>query len=376
MGETAPRTEMMRVSTLELFFDLVFVFTITQVTHLVAHVESMWELGRAFLVLTLIWWMFAAYAWLTNSTRPSTFMRFVMIAAMGGFLVMALAVPKVFSADGLTFALAYLFVILLHAFAFVVTGGRAALKGILEVGPFNLGAGLLVFVAGVISETEWRWLWFLAAVALLIAATLLRRERRFTLRPDHFAERHGLVLLIALGESIVAIGSGAGELALSARTLVPVLLSLVLIAGLWWSYFDHDDERAEHAMRALSAQVRARIGIIGYWYTHLVMLAGIVLLAAALKEIVAEGAHAPLWSAWVLASGVATYLAGDVLFRRVLGIRPLLFRAVAALVAMPLGAIGGVPELGVLAILLVAMLSVEHLAELRHPSHAKKGNQV
>ena len=361
----APGGEAMRVSTLELFFDLVFVFTITQITHLVAHVESMWELWRAFLVLTLIWWMFAAYAWLTNSTRPGIFMRFVMIAAMGGFLVMALAVPKVFGADGLTFALAYLFVIVLHAVAFVVTGGRQAFRGILEVGPFNLGAGLLVLGAGII-DTRWEWALFLAAVLLLIAATMLRRERRFTLRPDHFAERHGLVLLIALGESVVAIGNGAGELGLVGRTIGAVLLSLVLIAALWWSYFDHDDERAEHAMRTLSGEARARVGVIGYWYTHLVMLAGIVLLAAALKEIVAEGAQAPAWSAWVLASGVATYLAGDALFRKVLRIQPLLFRAIAALAAIPLGVIGGVPELGLLALLLVAMLGVEHFAERRH----------
>jgi low temperature requirement protein LtrA len=362
MSDAAPRTETMRVSTLELFFDLVFVFTITQVTHLVAHVANIWELGRAFLVLTLIWWMFAGYAWLTNSTRPGPFMRFVMIAAMAGFLVMALAVPKVFGVDGLTFALAYLFVIVLHSGAFLVTGGRAALKGVLEIAPFNLGVGLLVLVAG-ISDSQWDSVLFLVAVLLLVTATLLRRERRFTLRPDHFAERHGLVLLIALGESVVAIGNGAGELALDARTIGAVLLSLLLIAALWWSYFDRDDERAEHVMRALSEETRARVGVIGYWYTHLVMLAGIVLLAAALKEIVAEGAHAPLWSAWVLASGVAIYLVGDVLFRKVLGIRPLAFRVGAALAALPLGVIGGVRELGVLALLLVAMLSVEHFAD-------------
>src|SRR5678816_857748 len=128
------RPEAMRVSTIELFFDLVFVFTITQVTHLVEHVPTVWQLGHAFLVLTLIWWMFSAYAWLTNSTRPGQFIRVVMIAAMGGFLVMALAIPKVFGATRLPFAIAYMVVIVLHAVAFVVTGGRAALKGILEIG--------------------------------------------------------------------------------------------------------------------------------------------------------------------------------------------------------------------------------------------------
>jgi low temperature requirement protein LtrA len=104
---------------------------------------------------------------------------------------------------------------------------------------------------------------------------------------------------------------------------------------------------------------------MGYWYSHLIMLAGIVLLAAALKEIVAEGAHAPSWAGWVLASGVACYLAGDVLFRRMLQIRPVVFRAGAALLAIPAGAIGGAPELAALALLLVATLVGEHLAARR-----------
>src|SRR6476661_11263813 len=98
--DAGARAETVRVSTIELFFDLVFVFTITQVTHLVAHVATVWDLGRALLVLTLIWWMFSAYAWLTNSTRPGPFIRVVMIGAMGGFLIMALAVPHVFDAGG------------------------------------------------------------------------------------------------------------------------------------------------------------------------------------------------------------------------------------------------------------------------------------
>lgn len=355
---TAP-VESMRVSTIELFFDLVFVFGVTQITHLVEHVHSMWELWRALLVLTLVWWMFAAYAWLTNSTRPGHFVRLVMIVAMGGFLVMALAVPRVFGEDGLAFALAYLFVVAVHAAAFVVTGGVAAWRGMLEVGPFNLGAGLLVLAAGIL-EVEWEWVFFVLAVLLLVAATVLHRERRFTVRPDHFAERHALVVLIALGESIVAIGTGAQGLALDGHTVAAVLLSLFLIATLWWSYFDHDDVRAEHALRAMTPERRSRAGLIGYWYGHLVMLAGIVLIATALKEIVAHGEQGALWSAWVLASGVAVYLAGDVFFRYVLTIRPLLFRASAALLALPLGLIGGVAELAALGGLVAATLALEH----------------
>ena len=364
-----PRPEAMRVSTIELFFDLVFVFTITQVTRLVEDVTSIDELGHAFLVLTLIWWMFSAYAWLTNSCRPGPFMRVVMIAAMGGFLVMALAVPEVFGKSALAFALAYLVVVLLHAVAFIVVGGRAALRGLLEVGPFNLAAAALVLIAALV-DPRWNWILMLSAVSLFVIATVLGRERRFTLRPDHFAERHGAVVLIALGESIVAIGTGASSLTLDAHTISAVLLSLALIATLWWTYFDRDDERAVHAMQTMSERERAHVGVVGYWYSHLIMLAGIVLLAPALREIVAEGEHAALWSGWVLASGTSCYLAGDVLFRRVLHIRPLVFRAVAAVLAIPIGALGGAPEPAALALLLVATLIAEYIAGRRAASAA------
>ncbi len=359
----------MRVATIELFFDLVFVFTVTQITHLVAHGHGVWELGRAFLVLMLVWWMFAGYAWLTNSTRPGHFLRFTMIAAMTGFLVMALAVPGVFAADGLVFALAYLFVVVLHLAAFVVTGGRPALRGVLELAPFNLGAALLVLAAGIV-DVAWEWVFFAAAALLYVIATMLHRERRFTLRPDHFAERHGLIILVALGETIVAIGGGAQEHALSLHTAVAVLLSLLLIATLWWSYFDHDDVRAEHALTATPPEHRSRAGVLGYWYGHLVMLAGIVLIAAALKEVVALGAEAPAWSAWVLACGLSAYLAGDVLFRWVLRLRPLVYRALAAMIALPLGFAGGGAELTTLAALMIFVLATEHVVAARAPARA------
>ncbi len=365
---TAPAAAM-RVSTLELFFDLVFVFAVTQITHLVAHVHNAWELGRAFLVLMLVWWMFAGYAWLTNSTQPGHFLRSTMIAAMTGFLVMALAVPGMFGTDGLAFALAYLFVVVLHLVAFVVTGGRPALRGVLELAPFNLGAALLVLAAALV-EVSWEWLFFAGAALLFVIATLLHRERRFTLRPDHFAERHGLIVLIALGETIVAIGGGAQEQALNLHTVGAVLLSLLLIATLWWSYFDHDDVRAEHALTATPPERRSRAGVLGYWYGHLVMLAGIVLIAAALKEVVALGDEAPTWSGWVLACGLCAYLAGDVLFRWVLGIRPLVYRALAALIAVPLGLIGGAGELAMLGALMILVLGAEHFVAAGTPAHA------
>jgi low temperature requirement protein LtrA len=243
---TAPAHENpSNVSSIELFFDLVFVFVITQVTQLVEHAHGTMDFLRALLVLVPIWWMYAGYAWLTNNVRVTWQMRLVLIAAMAGFLVMAMAIPEVFGAGALTFGLSYLFVVALHLGAFALKGQGAAAKAIFGVAPFNLGASALLIGAAFI-DARWVWVLFLAASSLFVAATVLRRERRFTLNAAHFAERHGGIILIALGESVIAIamGASASNPSFKGEWLAGVVLSLVLVASLWWSYFDREDRRA------------------------------------------------------------------------------------------------------------------------------------
>jgi low temperature requirement protein LtrA len=365
MQTTEPKEEM-RVSTIESFFDLVFVFTITQLTYLVAGAHGPLDFLLVLLVLMLIWWMYDAYAWLTNEAGAGRPMRLVLIAAMAGFLVMALALPRSFGTDGLTFGLAYLFVIVLHLVAFLIKGGRSARQAMLGVAPFNLGAAALVIAAGLM-HAGWNWLFFLAAVTLFAIATILRREQGFSINSAHFVERHGLVILIILGEAIVDIGTGAASRALDARTLAAIVLSLVLIAALWWSYFDRDDERARHALVAASPQARSRMALLGYWYAHLAMIAGIVLIATGVKQVVASLVLPIQEAAWLLAGGMAVYLWGDAWFRRVMGIRPVIVRAVGAAIVLPLGVVGslwgGVAEIGAVAALAIVLLVIEQRLE-------------
>jgi low temperature requirement protein LtrA len=367
--QTTESREEMRVSTIESFFDLVFVFTITQLTYLVAGAHGPLDFLLVLLVLMLIWWMYDAYAWLTNEAGAERVMRLVLIAAMAGFLVMALALPRSFGTDGLTFGLAYLFVIVLHLVAFLIKGGRSARQAMLSVAPFNLGAAALVIAAGLI-HAGWHWLFFLAAVTLLAIATISRREQGFSINSAHFVERHGLVILIILGEAIVDIGTGATSHALDARTLTTdartlaaIVLSLVLIAALWWSYFDRDDERARQALVAASPQARSRMALLGYWYAHLAMIAGIVLIATGVKQVVASSVGPIQQAAWLLAGGMAVYLSGDAWFRSLMGIRPVIVRAVGAAIVLPLGVVGslwdGVVEIGAVAALAIVLLVIE-----------------
>jgi low temperature requirement protein LtrA len=350
-----------RVSTIELFFDLVFVFTVTQLTHLIDHANGADDFVRALVVLVLVWWIYAGYAWLTNGVGTSRRMRLVLIGGAAGFLVLSQAIPRSFGEETLAFALAYLFVVLLHLGAFAAQGGPGVGRALLALAPFNLGASALVLLAAFV-PTQWRLALFAAAAALFVAATLLRRERGFAVHPGHFVERHGLVIMIVLGESVVAIGAGAGERPLGLETLAEVALSLVLIAALWWAYFDRDDARAEQAMAAADPATRGRMAILGYWYAHLAMIGGVVLVASGVKQALATGG-AGYKAAWFLSGGIAAYLAGDVLFRGALGLRPLAWRGAGAVVALAFGflgaAQGALAELVALTIFLAGLLAVE-----------------
>jgi len=368
---TAGYEEEVHVSTIELFFDLVFVFTVTQLTHLVEIAQRPLDFLLALLVLMLIWWMYASYAWLANEASTQRPMRLVLFAAMVGFLVMALSLSRIFGADELEFGIAYLFVIVLQLVTFFIKGGQSARRALLGIAPFNLSAAALVIAAGLI-HAAWTWLFFLGAALLVAIATALHREQGFLLSPTHFAERHGLIIIIALGEAVVAIGTGAADRVRDQQTVAAIILSLILIAALWWSYFDHDDERAEHTLISASPEARSRLGLLGYWYTHLAMIAGIVLIATGVKEVIANDAGPIHGAAWLLASGIALYLLGDVVFRWVMRIRPIIVRALGIAIALTLGMVGplwgSVASLGAAAALVIILLAIEQVLERgQHP---------
>ena len=349
-----------RVTTLELFFDLVFVFAITQVAHLVGHAYAAVDVVRALLVLAVVWWMYGGYAWLTNNIAVDRVEhRLLLLGAMTAFLVVALRIPLVAGRHGPAFGLAYLVIVLVHA-ALFTRAPNVPGRAVLSILPFNLLLGVLVVASGMITP-PWNWIpWSLAGLAI-VATTLLQRERDFSVSPSHFVERHGLVVLIALGESVVAVGTGAMTRALSLATLAALVLGIALAATIWWTYFDADDVRAEHAMSRASGTERARLAIRAYYYAHLVMIAGIVTAAAGMAQVVASAGEAASGPAgWLLASGSAAYLVGESAFRRSLRLGPVRERLVAALLVLataPLAPLAGsVAQLSAIVTVMIVML--------------------
>jgi len=358
--DRAPR----RVSTLELFFDLVFVFTITQLTSLIAS-DGVTPAGalRALLVFGVLWWIYGGYVWLTNTRTPSsTPERILLLLGMAGFLVIGMAIPDAFSrrADGIAIGLGYLLVVAVHAGLYLRVN-----RNIVRVLPVNGGAAVLVIVAGITGGAAAYWLWATALALLVAAPYLLAPQARFRIGPAHFVERHSSVIIIALGESVADIGLGAAGHPLTAAAIVSAVLGLALAALLWWAYFGvSDDEEAEAAFNRTGEAGRSQLALTAYFYSYIPMLLGIVVLAAGIKVAMRHPASTlPYLPCLALASGVALYLAGDLMFRRAIG-RPFSrYRAAAALGCLALWftgvTAGSAAEIALLALVLAAALALE-----------------
>jgi low temperature requirement protein LtrA len=333
--------ESARVTSLELFFDLVFVFTITQLTTVLYHRASFEGWAQTALMLGLIWWMYDGYAWVTNTVRPDRLSRRLpLLAAMGAFLVAALAIPGAFHGSGATFGLAYLGIVLGHLSLFLLSGNPELVRSVRSLAPFNLATAVLVTAGGVFGGTAQYVLWALA-FGIEWVTPLFLDDSGFAIDPRHFVERHGLVVIVAIGESVVAVGIGAAGLPIDAELVFISLVGLALSASLWWLYFAVDEDQAEAAYLAVPAAERPRKGIDAFGYGHLLILFGVIGVASAVKHAVGAGFD-PLEGSEALALGlgVALFLLGDAVFRGSLRFgRPLssAAAAVVALATIPIG---------------------------------------
>jgi low temperature requirement protein LtrA len=299
-----------RVTPLELFFDLVVVFAFTQVTQLMSDDLTWRGIGRGLLVLAAIWWAWTGYAWLTNALEPEEGqVRAGMFGAMAAMLVVALAVPGAFGADAVLFGVAYLLVRLLNLVLYAIAGRRDPdlLRALIAFAPAaTIGAGCIL-VAGFIDGGAQTALW-VVGLAALYGGALIGRGRGWHISPAHFAERYELIVIIALGESIIALGVGAAGFSLSAGIISAAVLGVVVVAALWWAYFDVVAVMSQRQLAQTTGAAQARLARDYYSYLHEPMIAGIVLFALGLKTTI-EHVGEPLAAvpAVALCGGLAIY---------------------------------------------------------------------
>ena len=306
-----------QVTPLELFFDLVFVFAITQVTRLLAQDPTWGGVFRGMLVLAALWWAWSVFAWLTSAMDVDEGgVRLVMLASMGAMFGVALAVPGAFGDDGVLFGATYLLVRLVHIVLSAVVGrdDPARRSALVRFAPTAvLGASLLV-LAGFLEGSERIVVWVVALAIDCLGPAVIGMGSGWRVAPEHFAERHGLIILIALGESIIAIGVGAG-FELRTGVIVAAALGIVVVSALWWLYFDVAAIFARRRLGQASGIEQARLARDAYGYLHFPMLAGIVLFALGLEETLAHvGEVLDPVPVVALCGGAGLYLLGHVAF--------------------------------------------------------------
>jgi low temperature requirement protein LtrA len=315
---TAVLREEERVTPLELFFDLVFVLALTQCTALMAKEPTWAGLAKGLIVLGILWWSWGGYVWLTSLVDPEEgAVRIVMFAAMAAFLVAALCVPDAYDHSAVVFVGSYAAVRILHLMLFMV-GSRdepELRKSVVALAASSaVGVGLLL--AGALVGGDAQIAVWTVALVLDLAGPYFFGVEGWKIMPEHFAERYQLILIIALGESIVAIGVGAeGEV--DAGVVAAAVIGTAVAAGLWWLYFDVVAIVASRRLaRASPGREQNSMARDSYSYLHLPMVAGIVLLALGMKKTLAHVEDPlKLIPAIALLGGVALYLLAHVAFR-------------------------------------------------------------
>ena len=372
-----------QVTPLELFFDLVFVFALTQVTSQLADDPTWAGVLRGMLVLAALWWAWSVYAWLTSATDVDEGgVRLVMLASMAAMFGVALAVPGAFGDDAVLFGVAYLLVRLLHLVlsTTVVRSDPDRRGALLRFAPTAVFGASLLVLAGFLEGRERIAVWIVALAIDYLGPVVIGFGHGWRVAPEHFAERHALIVLIALGESLIAIGAGAG-FELDTGVIVAAALGIVVVAALWWLYFDVAAIIARRRLMQAKGLELHRLALHAYSYLHLPLIAGIVLFALGLKTTLDHvGEALEIVSAVGLCGGAALYLLGHIAFlfratgylfrRRTIGSAVLL-----ALIPVALA----IPALAALALvsaacsLIVAYEAIRYRAarvQVRHPELA------
>jgi low temperature requirement protein LtrA len=358
-----------RVTQIELFFDLVFVFAITQVTAFLTHDPDWTHLVEGLAILTTIWWAWCCYAWLGNTAGTDEgLFRVTLLAAMAAMLVAAIAVPHAFGADALAFGVAYCCVRILHLAAYKVLARADPTLDplVLTLARTMLPAGLLLVLAGLVDDGTLRALCWAAAIALDLGGLVVQGVEGWRVEAGHLAERYGLIIIIALGESVVSVGVGAEDHPLDAGLLAGVLLGVAVAAAAWWAYFDVVALVAEHRFRHAPARERVLIARDSYTYLHLPMVAGIILFSFGVKVALPHGGDAlDTIPAVGLCGGIALYFLAHVAFR-LRNVRRLntgrLLLALVLLIMIPIATtIPALASLAAVALLSTGLMAYEFL---------------
>jgi low temperature requirement protein LtrA len=372
------------VTFVELFFDLVFVFAVTQITAKLAHDLTAEGVLRSILIGWLVWWAWTQFTWTLNPADTThQGVRIVVLAATAAAFVMAASVTRSFTDEAIWFALPYVTVRLLGL-------GLQVRVEMERVGAQHAAVyrwagasliGLALVLLGALVDSDVRALIWLGAIgADLVAALIAGREASWDLNPAHLSERHGLFVIIALGESLIVAGVAVAEAELSPGLMAVAGASIVVACLLWWTYFGWLKDELEERFAAADPAHVGPLARDAYSFAHFPLIAGIVGFAAAVEESVLHPDD-PMPEA-VLAAlgiGVALFVASSALSLRILG-GPILATRFAGLLIMAAGLLvvamvspPPVVPLGVAAVVLLGVILAEASGHARDAGSGHRG---
>jgi low temperature requirement protein LtrA len=365
-----------KVTSVELFFDLVFVFCVTQVVTLLHGHIDVRSGGSALLVFWLVWWAWTQFAWALNAANTDhPRVQIATLAATGVAFLLAIGIPRALGDGALWFAVSYvvLRVIGLLVYAWVAWGDPLQRNAVRVFGGFSV-LGLAAVLAGGAAGGNAQFGWWAAAIVLdLVAAGVGGQREGWNLHPDHFVERHGLIVIIALGETLIVAASGLVEARVTPTALVTGILAVAVTCGLWWSYFRQTRRIFEHELASCEGAARSGLARDAFSVLHFPMLCGVIAMAAA-TEVALAHPDAPLAAdaRMALGGGAALFICGTAAaVWRATGRVPVQRTVLVLAAAAAVVTLGNLPivAMGILLTLLVVLAAIEHRqadAPLRH----------
>ncbi len=301
------------VSFVELFFDLVFVFSVSQVVGVLHDGLSWTVVAQALLVFWLVWWAWSQFTWALNaSDTTNNWVQAGTLLATAVVFLMAIAVPGTFHGEAFSFAVPYVLVRILGLglYLWATSHDSSHWRGVRTFAALSTGGLVAVIAGALLGGVALYWAWAIAIVLDVVAAVVAVRARGWELHTGHFAERHALFVIIALGESlIVAANAVVGDVSWSPDLIAAATLSVAMICCLWWTYFPRAKPRLEQELARRSGAQVASLARDVYTLAHYPMVCGIIAFAVTLESTLSHPTQ-PLPHAivWLLASAVVLFV--------------------------------------------------------------------
>jgi low temperature requirement protein LtrA len=367
-----------RVTFVELFFDLVFVFSVTQVVHIFAEGITTGTIVQALLIFWMVWWGWTQFTWTLNAANTEhPRVELATLAATAIAFFMAVGVPGAFEGSPLWFAIPYVSVrvVGLLIYGWVASANEAQHAAVRVFAAASVGGLAAVLLGGVLGGAAQYWLWGLAILLDVVAAMIGGRSESWNIHPDHFVERHGLIIIIALGEGLIVAAAGLTGVERTSALVAVALASVGVAGGLWWSYFPYVKPSLEAALHKASGAEQSMMARDAFSLAHFPMLCGIIGFAAAVEEAVHHPADPfTTQGRWALAVGVALFVAGTALAKwRCVGSLYVARLMVVAVTAAVVAAWAGPPAWGSLLVALggvTVLVAMEQREVAQSPVHA------